>query len=480
MNNRTIAPQQPLVVVAICFILGICIGNFVDIGFVWSLAISLLALTLFVAVGARWLGCVAIICLGGFVSASHGDMERPMHDVELRSLVRVESHNRMSLEAYMDSASGRWRRASEEFYFWGDSSLSVDVGSRYIVDLELREWGDQTTAYLKSSDLLVADRSSGSVARKINDWAYGRLERMGVDPDVVSMSAAMLLGRREMLDRDRRQSYVRAGAAHLLAVSGFHLGLLIAVVSVLFRWLYLLPNGIVWSRVLIICVIIAYAVVVGASASVMRAAVMATMFGISIIFTRRYQMLNALSFAAIVLLSYDSSMIYDVAFRLSFIAVLAIGLWVVPLTRALYRWSSTMAWSGVVRVVFNFVVGALILGVACSLATLPLVANTFGVVSLSGALLSPLVVLTTFVILLVSLLWIFMGLGFLSPLFGALLSVAVRLQDGAVEYMSSGWRDAVDLTMSGWWAVVIYIIYGLLTFLLALLWRGEKYEGDDF
>ncbi len=476
MSRGVVSPQQPLVVVATLFIAGIVLGDWGDLGIVATLVLTLLTLGVYLWRGERWIGWIAIVGVGGFVAAANRSDSLP-YDHNTTAMVEVTAHNKMMINALRSTETGEWNNLSEEIYFWSDSTIAPNVGDRYLLDLRLREWRGVSTTYISNKDILerlTSHASYTSYARRVNDWAYGRLEQLGVSEDVLSLSGAMLLGRRELLDRSRRESYIRSGAAHLLAVSGLHLGVLIVVIGALFRWLYLVPNGVAWHRVVVVLLIVTYAFVVGLSASVVRAMMMATIFGLSVIATRRYQLLNTLSCAAILMLCIDPSMVYDVAFRLSFVSVLAIGVWVVPLSRALYRWSLDRGWTRLFRTLFNAVASALLLGVVCSIATLPLVAHTFGIVSFMGALLSPLVTLTTFVILLTSLLWVVAGFGFAAPLFGWVLSGAVWLQDGAVGYMSSGWGDAMEFGMNGWWATALYLIYILLTICAGILLRNKK------
>ena len=70
-----------------------------------------------------------------------------------------------------------------------------------------------------------------------------RIERLGLSHDVESVVAAMSIGERSTLNRELRQSYVRAGGAHLLAVSGLHVGFVCVVANLLLAWMILFRHG---------------------------------------------------------------------------------------------------------------------------------------------------------------------------------------------------------------------------------------------
>lgn len=190
---------------------------------------------------------------------------------------------------------------------------------------------------------------------------------------------------------------------------------------------------------------------------------MAVVVTVSVVATRRYDLLASVAVAAVVLLCIDARMIFDVSFVLTFISMVAIAVWVVPLARGLFGWTLERGWNSGVRWLVNAVVGVVILSVGCTLATAPYVAHTFGRVALFGALGAPVLTLTSGVILVVSLVWILVGVEALGAVTAWLLESATTLQNGIVAWFCEGWRGGVEVELSVWWMVVIYLVYGLVS-----------------
>lgn len=123
------------------------------------------------------------------------------------------------------------------------------------------------------------------------------------------------------LDPDVRDSFRLSGLAHLLCVSGFHVGLLAAVILFLFwpvrvvrPWLparYLVAASVVWV----------YALLVGFGPSAVRAAVMITVFALVRSFQRRALPLNTLCVAFVAVMALDPYRVFSAGFQLSFAAV---------------------------------------------------------------------------------------------------------------------------------------------------------------
>ncbi len=143
-------------------------------------------------------------------------------------------------------------------------------------------------------------------------------------PSSYGLLKAMVLGRRDDLGADLLNSYVTAGAVHVLAVSGLHVGVFFLLVSWILKglkkrkwgkWLYLL---------LIIALLSAYAIITGLSPSVIRASLMCVTFALSQTFTRQHQGINTLAISAFLILLFDPLALFSIGFQLSYAAVLGI------------------------------------------------------------------------------------------------------------------------------------------------------------
>ena len=175
-----------------------------------------------------------------------------------------------------------------------------------------------------------------------------RLSESGVDGSVYAVVAAMTLGDKSQLTKELRDTYAVSGASHILALSGLHLGIIYTLLSLLLsrrRWQVI-------SQVVIIVCIWLFVFLVGLSASVVRSAVMVTVYALLSLGHRDKLSVNTLAFAAIVMLLFNPLSLFDVGFQLSFMAVLAIllfyplfeNLWSQPflLDHRVFRWLWTM------------------------------------------------------------------------------------------------------------------------------------------
>ena len=190
----------------------------------------------------------------------------------------------------------------------------------------------------------------------------------GVDGDAYAVVAAMSLGDKSALTRDLKDTYSVSGASHVLALSGLHLGIIYMLLSVLLprrRWPAL-------SQLLIILFIWAFVFLVGMSVSVVRSAIMLTVYGLLSIGNRDKMSINALAFTAIVMLMWNPAWLFDVGFQMSFLAVFAILLFV-PLFEDVFSAEYLMAHRWIKRIW-----GLVVVSCSAQLGVAPLIAFYFG------------------------------------------------------------------------------------------------------
>ena len=177
--------------------------------------------------------------------------------------------------------------------------------------------------------------------------------------------AAMALGDKTSLSKQTRDDFNISGGAHVLALSGLHLGIIYAILSLLFP----LSGRYKWFKQAIILIAIwAYTFMVGMGASVSRAAIMLTVLSAGTVLGRGKASLNTLSLAAIVMLSADPLSLWDTGFQLSFMAVLGILLFYPFLSGIIFIKQKTL------RIMWNITAVSL----AAQVATAPLVMYYFG------------------------------------------------------------------------------------------------------
>ena len=134
---------------------------------------------------------------------------------------------------------------------------------------------------------------------------------------------ATITGNASMISENQRLKYSTSGLAHILALSGLHVGIITFFIAFI---LYPL-DFIGWRKIryiITICILWGYAIMTGLSPSVTRAVIMASVFLIAHILQRHHSPFNSLCLAAIIILAVAPNSLYDIGFQLSFCAVLSI------------------------------------------------------------------------------------------------------------------------------------------------------------
>lgn len=208
--------------------------------------------------------------------------------------------------------------------------------------------------------------------------------RLGVFQSRLSVGAqqfvaALLLGDSRIIDKTTRQEFSAAGIAHVLALSGLHVGFIALII-----WWLLFPLDYMRLKklrlVITLVAIGAFAIFTGLSPSVIRATVMIGMVFASFIFYRRSMSMNALALAALMILVFSPSSIYSVGFQLSFVTVGA----VLMFARLPESLTSRHKW-------LNAVTSTAFTSLVAMLATVALSAHYFHTVSLMSVVSNLLV-----------------------------------------------------------------------------------------
>lgn len=194
--------------------------------------------------------------------------------------------------------------------------------------------------------------------------------------------AAMALGDKSALSRELKETYAVTGASHVLALSGLHLSIIYMLLSLLVvnrRWQ-------MFSQVFIVVNIWVFVFLVGMSVTVVRAAVMVSVYALLSLGHRDKMSVNTLAFTAIVMLIVKPVSLFDAGFQMSFAAVFAI-LVLVPLFDRVFPEGFLMS-HRVVKWLWALVAVSL----AAQIGTAPLVWYHFGRIPLWSVLTNVVVV----------------------------------------------------------------------------------------
>ncbi|MGF1472889.1 MAG: ComEC/Rec2 family competence protein [Rubrobacteraceae bacterium] len=272
--------------------------------------------------------------------------------------------------------------------FSGD--MGVGVGDRVradgeIVSPEPGEDGFDYARYLSTKGISAVVYADG--LWRVDDrlgW-IGRVHRRtdvalgyGLRPQEASIVRAMVLGDRSRMPEELEEDFRKTGITHILAISGQHVAILAAMVYFVLR-AFAVPLAVRVPSTL--ALIWLYIIVAGAPPSAVRAGVVAALVLLATLLRRQISPLHFMSVMLAAVLAYNPDLIYSTGFQLSVAAVFGILLLRKPLKSLLAR-SVFRTLSRPPDLLSNL----LAISLGAQIATAPIIASTFGEVSVIGTL----------------------------------------------------------------------------------------------
>ncbi len=298
-------------------------------------------------------------------------------DVKTRSIacnVKVTHTFQQKVKLYLaPDEAARTLKPGDEIIFFATLQPFRNMGNpddfNYVRFMQIK--GFTATAYIAGSDWQKTGRQSNDFAswsQRSREKALTMYRSLIDENDARAFIAALTLGYKGDLSDDIQEAFRASGTAHVLAVSGLHVGIIYLIINILFfflgnsGWRYILRQGLVLFTLWI------YVSLVGGSASVVRAAIMLTIFCMGNMLHQRGFTYNTLAAAAFFILLFRPYSLFDVGFQMSFTAVAAI-LYFQPGLQALYRPKSKIG---------KYVWNLLTVSTAAQLGVFPLVLHYFG------------------------------------------------------------------------------------------------------
>ena len=298
----------------------------------------------------------------------------------------------------VDVANGEWQKTNSwtnthvYLYLLRDSARAMPTYGDTVLAWTHIDW-QRTTGRAFAARYTIRSAAKHKIPLQIR--LYERLRAAGLNGDELATVGALTLGYKDDIDPEVRRHFQASGAAHVLAVSGLHTGIIYALLLGLltlggrFRPLY----EHTFHRCVISLIVIAamwfYAWLTGLTPSVVRAVVMVTIFEIGRMLYRQTISLNTIAAAAFIILTVRPSDLWSVSFQLSFAATAAIVIFAKECEKVLHR----SEWRHIFRGrVASWIAGTIVVSIAAQLGTLPITMHTFGQVS-NYFLLTNLIVL---------------------------------------------------------------------------------------
>jgi competence protein ComEC len=260
--------------------------------------------------------------------------------IELKGIIKSEpeiSGNliRFRLEAREVKLEGGWQATSGNILIFIPGFTNYSYGDSLQIKGKLESppvFDDfDYQAYLAHQDIystmfnpviLSAEKQSGFNPVR---WLYTMRSRLAriisatLPEPQASLAQGILLGMRHSIPEELKYDFSVTGTAHLLAISGINLTIIAGMLISAGKAVFGRRHGIyVW---LALCAIWFYAIISGIQAPVIRAAIMSSMFLFAELFGRQKNALPALAFSAAVMAGFDTGIIKNISFQLSFLSM---------------------------------------------------------------------------------------------------------------------------------------------------------------
>lgn len=191
----------------------------------------------------------------------------------------------------------------------------------------LKRLGISRQVFIRDQKVLAIPQSPKTItgyAQAIREVLNKRLQKLSFKPIERALINALLLGQRQDITADVYDAYKKAGAIHILAISGLHIGILLLILQFILRPILYFGQGKFVRLVIILCLLWCFAIIAGLSPSVVRAVTMFSLFAIVRGLKRSSNSLNTLAVSAFLLLLIRPGFCFDVGFQLSYSAVASI------------------------------------------------------------------------------------------------------------------------------------------------------------
>jgi competence protein ComEC len=245
-------------------------------------------------------------------------------------------------------------------------------------------------SYMSNAEVTVLPGKGGNpLLRAVYAFKEKSLENiyhMFPDPES-SLLAGILLGVDTGLTDRLQQAFKDTGTAHIIAISGFNMSIIAGVFVLLFSRFLGKRRG----AMLAVAGIVLYTIMVGASAAVVRAALMGTLALFAVQVGRRQLALNTLLGVALIMCIWNPLYIWDVGFQLSFFATLGLILYADPFTRFSNRILTKLFPSAAGEKFAELFAEFVLLTLAAQLTTIPIMAYQFQRISLVSFIANPFI-----------------------------------------------------------------------------------------
>ncbi len=469
------------------------------------LIVLLLTLLLLLTFGNRQMLIIfiAMVFFGSYIFYIHSSAEARLLEAHQPMILQAELLDYLKLKGYYyeaeikvigyDTAEG-YKNSGEKALLQLRAAEAIDIkaltpGS--LLQLEAAELiknlivsNDSYDLYLRSKGYRYVIRGSGynvSQIGSVRKWpllSSSLRARIHVEeffdralmPKAAALIKSILFGNQGYMQEELLAGFSRSGTAHIVAVSGLHIGIIVLLIQKLFDLIGLGKNR---TIILTIVLIYGYAYIVGFPVSIIRAGLMYFIYALAYFFDRRYDAVNGLMLVAVIVISFNPFVVFSVAFQMSFSATLSILLLYPRLLKLMKRLPKA--------------IGSLIaITLAAQIGTIPITAYYFKQLSVISPLTNLLIVPCMGLVLslglvggMLSLISVKAAAIFMLPLSWVLKYILVIVEvSGNLKYASLEIKGVESWHMLLYYVLltVIYIVLSYSAVMIKKLRRLGKYE----
>lgn len=277
------------------------------------------------------------------------------YDVYIDDILIKHNLEEMPVEGYVGIYKGKQRDInyfSEKYQDKSYTNYLKSQGINYIVYPKEFQTLPQTNIYY------IRSRFSNKM-EEVLDQMY-----RGDSP----LLKALLYGDNSEIDQDIRKSFSRTGTSHILALSGFHTGIILVMINFLFARIPVRTRGLLG-----ILILVTYSFLTGMRPSIIRATLFFGIYFMSFIFTKKFNVISAALLVASIFIALNPYIIYDLGFVLSFVSVISITVFM-PVLKDLK------------------IKGLLSVTLSAQILVMPIVAYNFNIIPVVGLLANLIVV----------------------------------------------------------------------------------------
>lgn len=312
---------------------------------------------------------------------------------------------------------------------------------------------------IKNAEVEILSNNNGNLLKsklyKIRNYFIENINKVIPMPES-DLANGLILGVRGGFDYDLRDDFIETGTIHIVALSGYNVSIIAEWVMKIFTLIFSQSVSIIFG----ILIIFLFVLMTGASATAVRAGIMATIMLLGRMTGRNYMAGRALVITALLMIAYDPLVLVDMSFQLSFIATGGV----------LFLTPKIMKWFNFVPLRFGFR-EMLASTVSATISVLPIILYLTGVLSLVSIPANILILL----FIPIAMLFIFITgiLGFIFPIasiiFGYISYTILHYILFIIEFF--GALSFASTTIQSFPLILTIIIY---TILLWWIFKKEK------